>query len=179
MSVSPMRCWCGREIQRPLTRYHELLKKGFSRREALDNCGLPLRSAFQTEADYALAPTPPPVCCRSIIMANVDLNDQYSMFQFVISHGEGMEAVGGKSKIKMTQQNQLPLNITNNNNTSSNKTKNTKDKITKTKIKTKIKSQTKPLSSTPPLSTSSTTTLATLQPLTTATMATTTTEEKK
>jgi DNA-directed RNA polymerase subunit N (RpoN/RPB10) len=106
-SLGPVRCWCGREIQRALTRYERLRAAGASIKDALDSCGFPMGCPFRSEADRCKAPTPPPACCRALIMANVDHYDQHSLYQFAVSHGEGMEAVGGGSRGKpspMVQQ---------------------------------------------------------------------------
>jgi DNA-directed RNA polymerase subunit N (RpoN/RPB10) len=94
-SLGPVRCFCGREIQRSLTRFERLRAAGATIKDALDGCGLPLGCPFRSEADRQKAPTPPPACCRALIMANVDHSDQHSLYQFAVAHGEGPEAVGG------------------------------------------------------------------------------------
>lgn len=94
--LGPVRCWCGRELQSALGAYDELRAGGLSIKEALDGCGLPRGCPFTSEEDQRVAPTPPPSCCRGLLMCNIDQYDSHSLFQAAVAHGEGAEAVGAR-----------------------------------------------------------------------------------
>lgn len=93
---------CNREIQSKYTVYLQLLKEGKTMREALDGCGLPTGTAFQSSGEI----TPPPTCCRAIFMATCDLTEQHTMYQSAIRWGEGLEAVGSvtKKELELSKQ---------------------------------------------------------------------------
>ena|SRR5438477_12980977 len=92
--LSLIRCFgCNREIQTSVNKYYELIAKGYNKKYALDHCGVPTTSLFSSDKEGGL----PPICCRSIIMTTVDASPSHSIYQFAVSWGEGMDAIGGNS----------------------------------------------------------------------------------
>jgi DNA-directed RNA polymerase subunit N (RpoN/RPB10) len=94
MSLCAVRCSCGREIQSSYTRYRELQKQGMSHKDALDRCGLPTCAPFGSVEDSRAAPTPPPVCCRGVLLATIDLTARHNVLERIVRWAEGPQRSG-------------------------------------------------------------------------------------
>lgn len=104
--LCPVRCFsCNEDLQPAYIKYCELIRQGKSKKEALDNCGLPLQSTVvDTKNPWFTLPS---ICCRTTLMCNIDNSTIHNAYQFVViwQEGHGYNNNNSPSTTAKTQNN--------------------------------------------------------------------------
>jgi len=79
--IAPVRCPCGQVIAPAANEYLRLIRSGRTKKEALENCGLPTRSPLLQQA-------PASECCNAYLMCYIDSTPIHMMYHEVAQIAE-------------------------------------------------------------------------------------------